>query len=589
MIVLLAREANRPGIILGTVLAFFFFFGVVDTEELLAGFSNKGMITVALLFLVSEGISQSGGLNLLTSVYLPKRKCRTSLLLSRIMLPASFISAFMNNTPVVVILAPAIKHWAERLKLNSSRFLIPLSYATIMGGTCTLIGTSTNLVVHGLMLENGYSGFTMFELAQIGLPLTVIGTIYVSILGYRFLGPNSSPEQDLISSPKEYLIEMKLDASSPLCLKTVKDAGLRDLSGVFLSAIERNNQLIGTVNHDEVLMGGDRLLFTGNTSAIDDLKSLPGMTTAEESRYNEDFQAVLKHTVEVVVSPRFPGLGKTIKEFNFRATYRAVVLAVHRNGERICSRIGDIRLKPGDNLVLLTTKNFTTRWKNSQDFYMVSQSSLAPRQKPQKALFSLVLLLVLIVGGTFGPMISRINGIEIDIFFSACAVVLLMIWTRCFEPRNYTRYISWDVLITIACAFGISAGLINSGTASYIAETIISALMKFGPVGILGGIYLMTMLFTETVSNNAAAALMFPIALLTAEKLQVDPKPFFVAITIAASASFSTPIGYQTNLIVQGIGNYRFKDFVKIGLPLNMLSFILSILLIPVFWSFSSL
>ncbi len=346
MITALINEFLRPGLILLSVLSLFYFFGYIDIYEFLSGFSNKGMMTVALLFLISEGIRQTGGLNLVTHYFLPSRQFRPVFMLGRIMLPATFLSAFINNTPVVVILAPAIKSWATRLNLNPGKFLIPLSYATIFGGMCTLIGTSTNLVVHGLMLQNGYKGLGMFELFRVGFPIAILGTAYTAFIGYHLLPENPPIDEARKENLREYLIEIQLDPTSPLCRKSVFAAGLRELKGVYLTAIERDNYSIKNVNKDEILLGDDRLIFSGNIDSIDDLKSFPGLYFVEEKEFSKDFHSITKNLVEVVVSPRFPGLGQTISEFNFRATYRAAVLAVHRNGSRINGKIGDIIYDP---------------------------------------------------------------------------------------------------------------------------------------------------------------------------------------------------------------------------------------------------
>jgi di/tricarboxylate transporter len=450
---------------------------------------------------------------------------------------------------------------------------------------CTLIGTSTNLLVHGLMIQNGLKGLEMFELVKIGLPIAIIGSLYTSIFGYRLLKERKSVEEEIGERPKEYLIEMQLDPGSPLCHKSISNAGLWGLDGVYILAIERENESLESLNEYEILYPKDRLVFSGNIQSLEDLKGFPGLYFVEEQEFYKDFQHISKHLVEVVVSPRFPGLRKTIEEFDFQQTYGAVVLAVHRNGERINGKIGAIRLRPGDNLILLATNKFTTRWKNSQDFYLVSSESEINEVKPVRAIFSVILLIGMVLGATLGSHWS-LGSFQFDMFFFALLVTLLMVWTKCFESRNYTRYISWDVLITIACAFGISSGLTNSGAANLIARELISTLMNFGPVGILAGIYFLTLIFTEVITNNAAAALMFPIALQTAQNMDVSPRPFIIAIAIAASASFSTPIGYQTNLIVQGIGNYKFRDFLKIGIPLSIITMVLAVSLIPRFWSF---
>ncbi len=588
MVIALAKEYLRPGLILLSAVVFFMAVGIISTKEMLAGFSNKGMITVAILFLVSAGIAQSGALDIMARNILPKRKRKTPWLLLQIMPFVTFLSAFLNNTPVVIIFAPLIKKWADKLRVPASKFLIPLSYATIFGGICTLIGTSTNLVVHGLMLENGYEGLSMFELAKVGIPVGIVGYIYLVTIGHRLLPENKDILEDLEENPKEYLTEMIVSKKSPLSGKSVKDAGLRNLRGVFLMAIERNDTSIETVNDEEIIYEGDRLLFTGQTDELDDLNSIPGLISDAEAYFDKDFQRIQKKLVEVVVSPQFPGLGTTIKEYNFRSVYRAVVVSIHRNGKRIRSKIGDVRLKVGDNLILLTTKNFSRRWKNSQDFYMVSDiKDVDSGRKTKKTVFIAIgIVILMILGATLGKYAPIQSGNKLDMFYFAAIAAVIMAWLSIYASNEYTRYINWDVLITIACAFGISKALQNTGAADVIAGWMIAIVERWGAVGVLAGIYLLTTIFTEIITNNAAAALMFPIALSASQQLGVNPHPFFITICIAASASFSTPIGYQTNLLVQGIGGYKFNDYVKIGLPLNIIAMIVTVLLVPLFWHF---
>ena len=604
LLIALAKEYLRPGLVLFSTVVFFMAVGIISSKEMLAGFSNKGMITVAILFLVSAGVAQTGSLDLLAKKVLPQKKVTVPFLALRFLPVVTFLSAFLNNTPVVIIFAPIVKKWADKLRVPASKFLIPLSYATIFGGVCTLIGTSTNLVVHGLMLENGLPGLSMFELAKIGIPIAVVGYIYLMTVGHRLLPENQDLLEDLEQNPKEFLTEMRVAETSPIVRKSIKDAGLRNLKGVFLMAIERESSAaqsaaqdgtaaregtsIETVNDEEVIFAGDRLLFTGRTDVLDDLENIPGLEPGADENFNKDFARIQKKLVEVVVSPQFPGLGKTIREYNFRAVYRAVVVAVHRNGKRIKSKIGDVRLRAGDNLVLLTTKNFSRRWKNSQDFYMVSDIRDADpqRNQPSKMLTALAILVVMVLGATFGKYAPIQPGNKLDMFYFAAIAAVVMAWIGSYASHEYWRYINWDVLITIACAFGISKALQNTGAADGVARGIIHMVEQWGPVGVLAGIYLMTTIFTEIITNNAAAALMFPIALSAAHQIGVNPHPFFVTICIAASASFATPIGYQTNLLVQGIGGYRFMDYVKVGLPLNLLAMIVTVVLVPLLWSF---
>ncbi len=502
MVAALIWDRMRPGMILFSVVVLFLVAGILSPKEMLEGFSNKGMITVALLFLVSEGIRQSGTLGELIKKLLPKGK--TTVLKAQVrMLPLiAGVSAFLNNTPVVVIFAPIIKRWAESVKLPATKFLIPLSYVTILGGICTLIGTSTNLVVHGMVLDAGYRGFTMFELGKVGVVIAIAGILYLFAFSGKLL-PDSR-----------------------------KDSGA-----------EEEESGSGNLNR-----------------------------------------------VEAVLGSRFPGINKTLGEFNFTRHYGAIVKEVISGGERFTHDLDKVVLHEGDTVVLWADDTFIPTWGESSVFLMLANGSehTEPASRGKRWL-ALGLLVFMIVGATVGelPAVKEaIPGLRLDMFFFVCITTVIMAWTKIFPPKKYTKYISWDILITIACAFAISKAMENSGFAALVASRIISLADSFGPYALLAIVFIITNIFTELITNNAAAALSFPIALSVATQLGVDPMPFFVVICVAASASFSSPIGYQTNLIVQGIGGYKFTDFVRIGLPLNFIAFLISVFVIPMIWPF---
>lgn len=502
MLAALILDLMRPGMILLSIVILFMCAGILTPDQMLDGFSNKGMITVALLFLVSEGVRQSGALNVIIKRLLPQKKATVFKAQLRMLPAISAISAFLNNTPVVVIFAPIIKRWAERMKLPATKFLIPLSYATILGGICTLIGTSTNLVVHGMVLDAGYEGFSMFELGKVGIFICIAGIIYLFLFSKKLL-PDSREDK------------LEQDSEEP----------------------------------------GQNL-----------------------------------HRVEVIIGARFPGIKKTLGEFNFFRHYGAYVKEVKRKGKPILGELDNVMILEGDTLVLWADDAFIPTWGDSRVFLMVSNGKdEVPNKSNKKRILALGLLIFMIAGATVGElpfMKELVPGMKFDMFFFVCITTIIMAWTKIFPPKKYTKYISWDILITIACAFAISKAMENSGLAPMLASHVISMTDSLGAYGILAVLFIITNIFTELITNNAAAALSFPIALAVATQLQVDPTPFFVVICIAASTSFCTPIGYQTNLIVQGIGGYKFTDFIKIGLPLNIISFLISIFLIPLIWDF---
>lgn len=501
MLAALMMDKMRPGMILFSVVVIFLCTGILSPAEMLAGFSNKGMITVALLFLVSEGVRQSGALTDLIKKLLPQKNATVFKSQVRMLPTIAFISAFLNNTPVVVIFAPIIKRWASAVRLPATYFLIPLSYVTILGGICTLIGTSTNLVIDSMIQDAGMKGLGMFELGKVGIFIAIAGIIYLLLFSKRLL-PAERPEQ------------LKEDDEE-------KDRSI--------------------------------------------------------------------HPVEAIIGPRFPGINRRVTDFDFQRHYGAVIKELRRSGNSYTD-FSNLRFREGDTLIVLADDSFIKAWGESSVFLMLANGKDTEPAGKKKRWFALVLLLFMIVGATVGelPGIERLlpEGIKLDMFFFVSVTTVIMAWTKIFPPRKYTKYISWDILITIACAFAISKAMENSGVADLIAGYIIELSHSHGPYVLLAAMFIITNIFTELITNNAAAALSFPLALSLSEQLDVNPMPFFVVICMAASASFSTPIGYQTNLIVQGIGNYKFTDFVRIGLPLNIITFIISITVVPLIWSF---
>lgn len=587
MIVALIYDLMRPGLILFSALMVLMATGVITANDSLSGFSNKGMLTVAVLFLVSEGVRQTGALNVLARFFLPKRRGRLPIALLKIMFPVSAISAFLNNTPVVIIFAPMIKNWAERMNLSPQKFLIPLSYATILGGMCTLIGTSTNLVVHGLMLDNGFKGLNMFELGKVGFWIAIAGFIYLSTVGHKLLPGAKNNYRRSRGDYKVYFLDATLPDNSPLAGEEITNGRTHSMKEVIFHSIERHGELLDTRKGKFVLEQTDKLVIAVKSDSLIPIITQNRLELKAMKGFGKFYKSTDIKQIEVVIAPRFPGINQTIDEFDFLNHYQAEVLAVYRNGETINTNVGSVRMKDGDSLVLLTNENFSKNWGESKIFYLTSfiGEIPPPRYKGQR-LFAIMLVLLMITGATIGQYLPSIKGAKPDMFYFAALVACMMTWVNIVPNRKYTKYISWDVLITIACAFGISKALQNSGAADAIAVTAIEFSKSWGPLGVLISLFLITVLFTEVITNNAAAALVFPIALSAAEHLHVDPKPFFVTICIAASASFSTPIGYQTNLLVQGLGNYKFGDYAKVGIPLNIIAFIVSVILIPMIWPF---
>ena len=587
MLIVLAMDKMRPGLTLLLVAIGFMLMGIITPKEMVAGFSNQGMITVAILFLVSEGVRRSGALDYLIKKILPQTKTSVRKAQFRMLPTISFISAFLNNTAVVVIFAPIIKKWAEFVNMPSQKFLIPLSYATILGGLCTLIGTSTNLVVHGMMQESGYEGLKMFELSKIGIIITIAGLIYIFIASKKLL-PGNNLNGDTGKEIKEYYFDAIVPEDSLLTGAVIDHGHFKEIPQMSVYGVYRNNSFMPADKQRIILRASDQIILAGKSSSLKTLISIEGIKLTCLQNVDKDFIQSAVKLVEVVLGPRFPGIGQTLGKFDFFRHYGGIVTAVNRNGERITTGLNKLKLQEGDNLVLLTDDSFISTWGDSKVFYLVSDAGdfEIPQQKSRRWLAS-VILIFMIVGATIGEYMPKVNGMKIDMFYFAAAALFAMTALKIFPAKKYTKYVSWDVLIAIASAFAISQAMTNSGIANIIAGVIIDIVKDYGPHAVLAALFLITNICTETITNNAAAALTFPIALSLSTELCVDPMPFFITICVAASASFSIPIGYQTNLIVQSVGGYKFKDFLKIGLPLNLIIFILSIILIPLIWEFT--
>jgi len=546
---------------------------VVPPEEALTGFSNQGMLTVAALYVVAAGLKETGAIQYVVNQIVGNtsniRRAQV-----RIMAPVMVVSAFLNNTPVVAAFIPALEDWARKRRIAASKILIPLSYAAILGGTCTLIGTSTNLIVNGLLIQEASTqAIGIFEPGLVGLPCAIAGFIYLTLFAEKLL-PERGSGYDTFKDPREYTIEMIVQEGSPLPGKTVEEAGLRHLPSLYLAEIYRQDHIIAAVDPQQQLQAGDRLIFTGVVDSIVDLQQVQGLTPATEQIFKLNSSRRERLLIEAVVSPTHPVNGKTIKNGRFRNIYDAVVLAVSRNGERVKEKVGDIRLKTGDTLLLEAHPNFLEQYKNSSDYYLTSGISNSSPPNYEKSAVAWSLLAV---------MVSAVAFNFVSMFQASFVTAGLMVATGCCHATVAKDYIDWSVLLVIAASLGIGGALQHTGAATTLAEGFLSY-TEGNPQLALAGVYLSTWILTEMVTNNAAAVLIFPIAISMAASFGASYMPFVMTIIMAASASFSTPIGYQTNLMVYGPGGYKFTDFTKIGLPLNLMVAGITIFLVPQIW-----
>ena len=575
MTYLLAREVMEPEVVLfGTVLLL---LGarIITVGEAFAGFSNEGLITLALLFIVAGSLQVTGAVNWVNRWLFGDPRRPLSVQLLRILFPVAGVSAFMNNTPVVAMLIPAVRSWTDKHNLSPAKFLLPISYAAILGGLCTLIGTSTTLVVHGLMLEYGLEGMGLFEISRIGVPAALLGIGFLALVGHRLLPDRKEPMVALGANTREFVIELKVTPEYPQVGKTVEEAGLRHLSGLFLFQIERNGQVIAPAAPNEVIRVGDRLFFTGVPRTILELQRTPGLQLIKDSQFDlKQYDSSKIRPYEAVISPSSPLVGKNVRESNFRSTYNAVIIAIHRNGQRIQKKIGDIVLHPGDTLLLLADRDFRRRWYHSNDFYLIADSVQIPSRPRWQAYLSIGTMagMLLVAGLGLLPLVS-----------AAGLAALVLVGSRTLTPTEARRLLDWRVLIIIASSFGIAAAVQHVGLADLLARAMVAFGGFAGATGVLAAVYLLTSLYSSFITNKAGAVIMAPIAYLAAGAVQADPRAFLMAVAMAAGAGFATPISQQTNLMVYGPGGYRFRDFLRTGLVLQTLVGILAVGLIY-FW-----
>ncbi|MGF1520369.1 MAG: SLC13 family permease, partial [Nodosilinea sp.] len=485
------------------------------------------------------------------------------------------LSALLNNTPVVAMFIPVVGDWCRKLKINPSKLMIPLSYASIFGGVCTLIGTSTNLVVNGLLIAETGSGMGLLDIAWVGLPCAIAAALFL-LLTQRWLLPDRKSAFSTSDDPRQYTLEMCLPAGSPMAGKTVEQAGLRHLPGLYLAEIVRGQQVIPAVGPKEVLRDNDQLVFVGAIDSIVDLHRLRGLQPATDQVFKLDTPRLGRCLTEAVVSDSCPLVGKTVREGEFRTRYNAVVLAVARNGERLRGKIGDIRLRTGDALLLEANPVFEAQYRSSKDFYLVSAVPDSTPINHDKAPLALVAMVGMVVLASFGWM---------SMLHAAVLAALVMVATGCCSPHKALASIEWSVLLVIAASLGLGQAMASTGVATAMANVLLGP-ANSNPWVALVLVYGATTLLTEIVTNNAAAALIFPVAIALAKSLGVDFMPFVIAIMVGASASFATPIGYQTNLMVYGPGGYRFTDFLRVGLPINLLFWLITVMVTPLFFPF---
>ena len=569
--------------------------GVIAPARAISGFADPSVLTIAALFVVATGLTETGAMTAVAQRILGRPKTLAGAQV-RLMVPVAAMSAFMNNTPIVAMYLPIVHEWCRRLRISPSRMYMPLSFAAILGGSCTLIGTSTNLAVMQLYLAHveahaselasrfGVSAPStakqFWMIAVVGVPAALVGIPFV-VLASRWLLPARVAADEDVEGAREYTIEMTVPAKSPIVGRTIEQADLRNLPGIYLVEIEREGVSMPAVGPGQVLEEGDRLIFAGVIGSVVDLLKSRGLTPATDQVNKIEVDRRDRTVVEAVVSSGSPLVRKTVRGSQFRTRYNAAIIAVHRGGQRIKERIGDIRLLPGDTLLLLTHRGFSSAYRNSPDFFLVSDVEGAVDVRHERAWVALGImgLLVALMTLPTGRLFMAINGAvgtslpeggmpPVVVAFLAAA---LMVYTRCCTGTTARSAINWQVLLTIAAAIGVGKAMTDTGAAALLAHTAFAPVERLGPHAMVFAVFMITSVFSQLITNKGAAVLMFPILMAIAEESGTSPEPLVLTLMAAAACSFMTPVGFVTNLMVLGPGGYRFTDYLRLGLPLTVL------------------
>lgn len=575
-------EKVPPDVTAAALFAVLMLSGLVPAGEALSVFANPAPITVGAMFILSAALVKCGVIDRISALVEHGGTLPYPLVILLMVLVVASASAFINNTPVVVVFLPVVLTLARQMKLAPSKLLIPLSYAAVLGGTCTLIGTSTNLVVNGIMISAGQPGFGLFELVALGVPVTVIGALYLALVGKRLL-----PVREMLTAilsdeeRREYITEAFVQPNAPIVGQTLDEAGFKPARGVRVLELVRDGVALQLDPKSVTLRAGDRLILSCRPKGIAHARGVEGIDLAAE--LNLGLEQIAAHEgslVEAVVPPGSSLVGHTARAINFRQRFRMVALALHRKGRNVREQIDTLPVEPGDVLLLMGTDQAIDALRVGEDLVIFDRARTPAKARPGHLAVVLASIGAVIVTATFGWLPIEVAAI------TACTVVLV---TGVLKSKEAYASVEWNLMFLIFGMLGMGMAMERSGAAAWIAGNVVGLVEHAVPgphqaLVMLACLYLVTTVLTEILSNNAVAALMAPIALGVAAELGLDPRGFVVAVMFAASAAFATPIGYQTNTYVYGVGGYRFSDFLKIGIPLNVLCFVTTMIVVPRVW-----
>lgn len=575
-------EKFPPDVVALTLFVVIAASGLVPIKEAFEVFSNPAPITVAAMFVLSAALIRCGALDYLSGALENAAVLPYQAVIFLLVALVAFVSAWINNTPVVVVFVPVALSLSRRMKIPASKFLIPISYAAVLGGNCTLIGTSTNLVANGLLLEHDQPGLDMFELAAVGVPAAIAGALYLAFFGNKLLPARESLTSMLSEEERrEYMTEAFVPPGSRLIGKSLRVAGLVKARGFRVIEVVRDGVAIHVDPALTPLEEGDRLVLACRPSGIAHARAMPGFDFTAEAGL-EQIAAHEGVVFEGAIAPNSEIIGQSISELNFRQRFRVIVLAIHRGGENVRDKLETIPLRMGDILLMMGTEQAVNSLRQGDDIILLDRPPLPSFSRHKRIPLVLATIVAVVLGETFDL---------VPIHLGAIAGAVLMCVTGCIKPKEAYESIEWNLLFVIFGMLALGMAMQYSGAAAWLAQNVVTGVGHIvtgpeKPFVMLACLYLVTLVLTEILSNNAVAALMVPISLGIATQAGLDARPFVIAVTIAASAAFATPIGYQTNTYIYGIGGYKFRDFVKIGIPLNVICFAVAMYFIPKVWPF---
>jgi di/tricarboxylate transporter len=575
VLVLLTTTHLDTDIVLVGAMITLTLLGILQPDQALQGFASSGVMTIAALYIVVAGLRETGAMAWISRAVLGRPKS-LAVAQSKLMLVTGALSSVVNNTPVVALFIPVAQEWSSRFGFSISKLLLPMNHMVILAGLCTLIGTSTNLIVNSMLIKAvPDAGLGLFDLVWIGLPLTAIGFVYI-LVASRWLLPDRQSPVEQLENAREYAVEARVLPNGPLVGRSIAEVGLRSMKYAFVLDIRRGERLVTAVGPNEVLQANDRVTFVGVVDAVNELRRMPGISVAEDQAYQLDLQQNKRWLVEIVLSPSAPVIDQTVKESNFRGLYNAAIISISREGARLEGKLGDVKLRPGDTLLVEAGQGFVQRHKYNRDFLLVArlQDSSRPNFARAPLAFGILLTMLVVSAAEFIPL-----------FQASFIAAGLMVATGCVNLDIARRSIEYPVLAGIGASFALGFALAESGAASLLAGWI-GEIARGDPFWALVVLYVATVVMTEMITNNAAGVLMFPIAMAVAHDGNVHYLPYVISVMVGASAGFITPIGYQTNLMVYGPGGYRWSDYIRFGVPLSVLVGIATMLIVPRVWPF---